>query len=213
MLKQYIKGVLSSVGIFALAVAFVLPQANAASSYTIDPWIYNPGNVCPGIEATPTTNGVHLTKPCPTPTNAASGAQIQGVAGLSTTGLTLGFRVDGSCGAGAPRFNVNLLDGQTIFLGCIHGDNVLGNVTFTAGNTYGGVLFPTGGTVTSIELVQDEQGDTTLSNITVNGQTVTASQAAMKELCKNGGWETMHHAEHHSFKNQGQCVSHFARMR
>jgi len=102
-----------------------------------------------------------LAKNVPTPEIAASGAQINGVTGLSTTGLTIGFTVeDGWCGAGAPRFNVRLQGTPGIvFLGCANAQ-VNGDVhSFTAGNSYGGVLFPSGDVIDSISILFDEGTD------------------------------------------------------
>ncbi len=189
-----------------VAVVVLAGQASAAT-YTLDPWTYDPDN-SGSVVSTATADGLRLEKNTPTATNAAAGATLEGVEGLSTTDLTLGFTVegDGYCGAGAPRFNVKLSDGNTYFLGCAHGeadDN--GTVFFEAGVDYGGVTLPGGLTVESINIVMDEEGQTTLSDITVNGQQVAFSAATNKELCKKGGWKTFSQ----EFKNQGQCVSYF----
>jgi len=179
----------------------------SAASYSLTPWVYDPDNTG-GSVAMLVTDGVHLEKNVSTPTNTAAGATINGVEGLSTTGMTLGFHVDGYCGAGAPRFNVTLSDNTVIFLGCTYGNDGSGNVSFTAGNTYGGVLFPEGATVSSIDLVQDEQGQTTLTNIMVNGVTIDVTRQTVMNQCKNGGWQTMTDPRTHAiFRNQGQCVS------
>lgn len=60
-----------------------------------------------------------------TATVAAGAAVIKGVAGLPATdltGLSWDHRTDGHCGAGAPRWNINLRDSAgnpyTVFLGC-----------------------------------------------------------------------------------------------
>lgn len=187
----------------ALAIAFTAFGAQAAT-YNVQPGVYDPDNTGTAVSFIDTSGALHLQKNAPTPTNSAALADITGVSGLSTTGLTLGFQVDGYCGAGAPRYNVELTNGDTIFLGCIYGNDGSGNVTFTAGNTYGGVLFPEGQTVQAIQLVQDEEGQTTLTNITVNGMTVTAAPGTLKDQCKKGGYEAL------GYRNQGQCVSAFA---
>jgi hypothetical protein len=198
--------VLSGLALFGIASA-------ASPSLAVNPWVYDPASACPGVASTINPDGsLTLSKPCATSTNASAGATIQGVSGMSTTGMTLSFDVNGYCGAGAPRFNVYLSDGSTIFLGCIYGNDGTGHVTFTAGNTYGGVLFPTGATVTGIDLVQDETGTTTLSNIQVNGTPVAVSNQALKDMCKKGGWQSMFDLQGNSFKNQGQCVSYFEKL-
>ncbi|MBX4204571.1 MAG: hypothetical protein KW788_00075 [Candidatus Doudnabacteria bacterium] len=214
MRKQLAAGIATASLIFGSFVLFSLPATNAASAATLSPWVYDPGAACPGVSSTVSATGaLTLSKPCPTPTNASAGAQITGLEGQSTTGLTLSYDVAGYCGAGAPRFNVYLSDGSTVFLGCIYGNDGTGHVSFTAGNTYGGVLFPTGATITGIDIVQDETGTTTLSNISVNGTPVMVSAQTLKDQCKNGGWMTMTDASGNSFKNQGQCVSYFARQK
>jgi hypothetical protein len=213
MRKQLATGIALSSLIFASFMLFAFPATQAAATTTISPWVYDPGAACPGVSSTVTSSGqLNLNKPCPTPTNAAAGAQINGVEGMSTTGMTLSFDVAGSgyCGAGAPRFNVYLSDSSTIFLGCIYGNDGSGHVSFTAGNTYGGVLFPTGATVTGIDIVQDETGSTVLSNISVNGVAVGVTQATLKDQCKNSGWKTLTDSNGNTFKNQGDCVSFFA---
>ena len=101
-----------------------------------------------------------LAKNVPTAEIAAAGAQINGVSGLSTTGLTIGFTVEsGWCGAGAPRFNVRLANAGLVFLGCAHADLSGTFHSFTDGGIYGGVLFPTGDVVQSISIVFDEGTD------------------------------------------------------
>jgi hypothetical protein len=191
------------VAVSSIAMALTAFTASAAS-FTLTPWTYDPDNTGGVVSNVQPDGSLHLEKNVPTATNAAAGAAINGVSGLSTTGMTLSYQVNGYCGAGAPRFNVYLSDGSTVFLGCVYGNDGSGNVSFTAGNTYGGVLFPTGQTVTGIDIVQDEQGQTTLSNIMVNGSLVTVTSQTLKDQCKNGGWVAL------GFKNQGQCVSSFA---
>jgi hypothetical protein len=115
-----------------------------------------------------------LAKNVPTSEVASAGAQINGVAGLSTTGLTIGFSIeDGNCGAGAPRFNLRL-EGVPgiVFLGCFHADVDGDERSFTAGTTYGGVLFPTGAVIESLSIVHDEQGFSVLDDIFVGDDVV-----------------------------------------
>ena len=214
-------------GITTLAIAaasFAMP-AMAAGNVTYTPFTFigaagdcgtgYPAGTPGGASATNSGGQLTLTKSAPTSDCSAAGATLNGVSGLSTTGMTLSFDYNGYCGAGAPRFNVSLSDGSTVFLGCAYGGgptgtNVSGTATFTAGNTYGGVLFPTGATVTGIEIIQDEQGSVTLSNIMVNGTTaVYANTPTTKDDCKNGGYKTLTNTSGQTFKNQGQCVSYF----
>ncbi len=203
-IKKIISGIL--VGLFFLAATTLAH----AQSFTLQPWIYDPDNTGGVVSQMLPDGSLHLEKNVPTATNASAGAMIDGVADMSTTNMTLSYQVDGYCGAGAPRFNVYLTNGDLIFLGCVYGNDGSGNVTFTAGNTYGGILFPTGETVERIDIVQDEEGQTTLSNIMVNGELVTGDKHALKVQCKNGGWQNFATI---TFRNQGQCVSYFMRAR
>jgi hypothetical protein len=199
-----------------MAASFVLPAAAASTTYTPFTFIGTAadcGNVGPagtpgGASATQNSNGsVTLTKSDPTNGCSAAGVDINNA---PTSVISLSFDVNGYCGAGAPRFNV-YTSSTTYFFGCTYGQSG-GTATFTAGNTYGGVTFPAGGItgVTGIQIIQDETGSTTLSNITVNGQTVSYSNApTTKDQCKNGGWQTSTDLNGNSFKNQGQCVSYF----
>lgn len=200
-----------------MAASFVLPAAAASTSYTPFTFIGSAadcGNVGPagtpgGATATQNPDGsLTLTKTDPTNGCSAAGADFNNV---PTTVTSLSFDVNGYCGTGAPRFNV-YSGSTTSFFGCADGTKVGNTVTFTAGNTYGGVTFPAGGItgVTGIQLIQDETGSATLSNIMVNGQTVSYSNApTTKDQCKKGGWQTSTDLNGNSFKNQGQCVSYF----
>ena len=121
---------------------------------------------------------LYLAKNVATSEIAAAGAQINGVKGLSTTGMTLGFTIeDGHCGAGGPRFNVRLTSGDLIFLGCSHGIINGTQRSFTAGNIYGTVEFPEEQVIDSISIIFDEgidqgQGFVHLDDIFVNSSTV-----------------------------------------
>lgn len=162
----------------SLMMVMVLMTAPGYAEITVAPFSFSPlglGNFEPGIG--PPSLGrweniagdwqLHLGKNVPTAEIAAAGAQVKGVEGLSTTGLTIGFTVEnGNCGAGAPRFNVRLMDGSLVFLGCAHADNADNVHSFTAGLAYGGVLFPAGQVIQSISIIFDEgPGDVFLDDI------------------------------------------------
>src|SRR5436189_4131443 len=97
--------------VFPAVLAISGGAASAASSYSLTPWTYDPGNACPGVSSTwdsSTGNpapSLKLTKPCLTATNASSGATVNGVAGITLTELNFQYENDngGHCGAGAPR--------------------------------------------------------------------------------------------------------------
>lgn len=208
----------------ATIATFAMPVSAAEPvTYTPSTFIGAEGDCGPGYPAgTPggasatNNNGtLTLTKSAPTTDCSSAGATLDGVSGLSTTDLTLSFDYDGYCGAGAPRFNVTLTNGDTIFLGCAYGGgptgtNVLGTATFEAGVSYGGQVIPEGETIQSISLVQDEQGSVDISNIMVNDtEAVFANVPTSKEQCKKNGYKNLTDANGQSFKNQGQCVSYF----
>ncbi len=123
-----------------------------------------------------------LTKSSATDTNVAAGADIVGEEGIILTSLGFDVKNGTYCGAGAPRFNVYTTSGVYYFFGCTYGTHTdLGNgwtrVTFTNADAFpsdGTTVFPGFGstTVTNIEIVQDEQGSTTLDNIQINGGVV-----------------------------------------
>lgn len=143
----------------------------------------------------------------------------------------------GSCGGGAPRFQINTAEGNIfVYIGPPP------NYTNCATNTWvssGNVLFPfvdtsqLGGTfydtwahaqaewgdlaITGIQLVTDggwAVGGTQtvqVDNVRINTTTYTFEEvvASDKERCKNGGWEDFED-DPGPFKNQGDCVSYFA---
>ena len=130
--------------------------------------------------------GLVLIKTGPTSNNAAAGAELKGVKGLTLTELGYDIRSGGHCGAGAPRFNVQATDGFHFIGGCSNGTVPFSSpawkrVRFDPANP--AQAFPviaSGATVISIEIVFDEGTDTgsdfsglaVLDNIDVNGTLV-----------------------------------------
>jgi hypothetical protein len=148
--------------------------------------------------------GLLLAKTGPTPNNASAVADIKGVKGTAVTELGYDIRkpvssVDprGShCGAGAPRFNIELQNGSFYFLGC----NSPPPTAQTAGDGYVRLRWGAAGTLMafnastfllenisgmqlkSLSIVFDEGYDTgpdnfglaVLDNIDVNGKLVGA---------------------------------------
>ena len=230
--KTKIAGVLTGVmGVALLSVMTLTGGAGAAptSTFSISPWVFDPGNACPGIVSQwDTTIGnpppsLHLTKPCPTATNASSGASVNGVNGITLTELNFDYRNDGHCGAGAPRYNVVTSDDVTHFFGCASAtktattDSNWTNASWDPTNP--AQAFPVitaGETVKSIDIVFDEgtdqgNGFAYLDNFSINSQIIGApSTPATKDACKNGGWQNLQDASGKPFKNQGDCVSYVA---
>jgi hypothetical protein len=197
----------------AVLGALVLAGTAAAA---LSPWTFlGSGVSCPVVSTF--SNGVlHLEKNCTTATNASAGATITGVSGQTFTSGSFTLANASQCQGGSPRFNVVTTTG-TFFLGCnnvtptING-NGTATYTFTAATIAAAgnqVTFPTG-TINSVDVLIDVQGTADLSNIMVNGVTeVPTATTSLKDQCKHGGWRTFTSP---SFKNQGQCVSHFAHI-
>lgn len=133
-------------------------------------------------------HALFLEKAGSTATNAAGVAIVGGVEGLELTELGFDYMNDGHCGAGAPRFNVILPDGDYFFFGCIYGNpqpspgagwtrikwDADEGTVFPAGN-YSWPGFPV--LVKSIAIVMDEGTDVgvgwaLLDNININGTMV-----------------------------------------
>lgn len=175
--------VLAAIAATALTVVTLAPAAFASSGpgITVAPFSFSAVGLGtftptggPAVDAEWLDLGSHwelrLAKNVPTSEVAAAGAHLTGVKGLPTSGTTLSFTLEpiSYCSGGSPRFNV-YLEGVAapVFLGCANGDRVGSVVSFTAGQHYGGVLFPTGQTVDKIDLIQDEQGVALLNAITI----------------------------------------------
>src|SRR5204863_1146089 len=108
-------------------------------------------------------HGLVLQKNGSTTTNAAAGADITGVAGLAADQFS--FDVNGSCGSGSPRFNLDASDGFH-FLGCADGtvtpdaEPGWSHVEFSAAQAFPPISV--GATIDSLELIADEQGQSVI---------------------------------------------------
>jgi hypothetical protein len=159
---------------FALAVA--APGMAASSKPKAQPGVYDPGATGIVLAAWQTgvgepdglngNQGLVLQKNGPTETNAAAGAVISGFEGQSLTELGFDYKNDGHCSGGSPRFDVQTTAGFYFVGGC-------GNATPSdLGNGWSQVRFAlTGitGAIQSIEVIADEQGQSVLDNLDVNG--------------------------------------------
>ena len=221
------------VSIVLVALALIQGAgASAASSYSLfgDADKVHPGNA--------SNTAVQLR-------SASTGAGYGGVDFSTPTGLTVpqlnalstDYKfTDGSCGGGAPRFQINV-DGKNIFVYMGPPPNYTdcpANVWAATGNLLtpaslvdtsqlpGGTFYDTWaaaqaryGTslVTGIQLVTDAGwmfGTQTVlvDNVTINGTTYTFEDGVLnsKDQCKDGGWMDFTSAPG-PFKNQGDCVS------
>ena len=200
-----------SASVLALALA-------GSAAAALVPGVYDPGAT--GCPVATYSNGVlHLAKPCPTPTNAAAGADITGFTGATFTSASFTLANTAQCNGGSPRFDVYTSVQAPFFLGCNNVTPVInadGTATYTFDATTiaaggGQVPVPTG-TITSVDVLLDVQGSADLTKITFNGVTQVPVVAQVgppttKNACKHGGWKTFNHP---TFKNQGQCVSYVA---
>lgn len=169
----------------AIALAVAAPGMADGGKMKVKPGMYDPDAT--GIvvaqwqdgvglpDAGGSNHGLVLQKNGPTSTNAAAGADITGVEGLDANGF--GFDVSGYCGAGSPRFNLRTSDGVLHFLGCADGtltpsttDPGWSHVTFSAAQAFPPIT--PGATIESLELVADEQGQSVVDNISVDGEVV-----------------------------------------
>jgi hypothetical protein len=162
------------IAVVAVAVLVFAGAAMAGKTGHAVPWKYDPGKTGT-IVAHWTKDGLSLQKNTPTATNAAAGADIKGVEGDTFMSLSFEVKDETYCGAGAPRFNVYSASG-TSFLGCIHGEQTDAGdgwtkVTFTGDEVGAAGAF--GLPITGADVVMDEQGQTLLRNISVNGTSIS----------------------------------------
>lgn len=189
--------------VFAIAGALVVAGALASTAFAAGPKLkaspgtFNPGNVCDvqaawvakqGLpDAGNSDHALVLKKGCPTTTNAAALATIDGVQGMTvaaTAQLGYDIKSDSPCGAGSPRFNVrwthsSFMTPQFSFIGACANDaerTTAGGWTHVrfelndAGEAFPPI--PAGATIQSITLLVDEQGTYVLDNIYVDSVTI-----------------------------------------
>jgi hypothetical protein len=114
-------------------LAFAAPASASSGKLTLHPSGFGTKSYSAwkAKQGLPDTKGnddqaLYFQKMTTTPTFAAGVAVVKGIAGTPAqllTGLAWDHREDGHCGAGAPRWNVNLTPNvggptQTVFLGC-----------------------------------------------------------------------------------------------
>jgi hypothetical protein len=217
-------------------------QPSSTNNYTATPWIFigKAGDCGTGTPAGSTNfnNGanvvsrwvndlgnpspsLYLQKAAATTDCSSAGANINGVSGITLTELNFDYYsadTNAHCGAGAPRFNVVTSDNATHFFGCSAGTatdagNGWTHVTFSpADSTQAFPVIPNGVTVSSIQIVMDEQGYTHLDNISVNSQTIGRGHSPWnKRACQNNGFKNYVDNFGNTYKNFGQCVSYVTR--
>jgi hypothetical protein len=161
----------------ALSLLIILAASASAGTFTLHPSGFGEHSYAAwkAMEGQPDSTGnkdqaLYFQKDTPTPTFAAGVAVFKGFSGLpasSITGLQWDHRIDGHCGAGAPRWNVglNLVGGgtTTVFLGCAAAAHapVLGEpdwIRDTQPAAAALAAFP-GATIRSLAIVYDEGDD------------------------------------------------------
>ena len=191
--------------IAAIAAGALVLAATAGAA--LQPSVYDPGHT--GCVVSTYSHGVlHLEKNCPTATNAAAQADITGLTGQTFQSASFTLASASQCQGGSPRFNV-VAGGTTYFLGCnnvtptINADGTATYVFTAATLAAAGQQVPTPvGAISSVQVLIDVQGTADLTQIMVNG--VLEQPVSAKTGCKHHGWKAL------GFRNQGQCVSHFA---
>jgi hypothetical protein len=168
-------------------------------------------------------------------TNCASAgvdiiSPLEGQAVSNLTELNFDYKTGEHCGAGAPRFNLQLdqAGNQNAFLGCAGGtqtpaSNGYTHVEYSAAQIQAAVV-AAGGTPTStlqdLYIIFDEGSDTPtggtigtagtihIDNISVNNAVVgDPTSPTTKDQCKNGGYQNYTDDNGNPFRNQGQCVA------
>ena len=191
----------------AVALAFAATAAAA-----LVPGVYDPGNT--GCPTATYSNGVlHLAKNCPTPTNAAAGADITGLTGQTFTSASFTLANASECNGGSPRFDIYTTTGTLLpRLQQRHADDR----TLTAPSRTRSpprrsprpASFRSRPGRSRRPTSFDVQGTADVSNIMVNGaprfRRRSRGPPTTKNACKHGGWKTFNNP---SFKNQGQCVA------
>jgi len=173
-----------------LAVVFGVLNASAGA-VTLHPsgfgqqsyaaWKAQQGNPT-DLDAATSNQALYFQKMVPTTTFAAGVAVVNGVAGMRAselTGLSWEHRTDGHCGAGAPRWNIGVDDGDgnhyTLFLGCSAATHTSAGTPWCKDSYAGATILDLGaanagfnatqltairaGTLTSLALVFDEGTD------------------------------------------------------
>lgn len=191
------KKVLLALGIAGLLLGFGAAGAQAAT------WHANPG-----ASYDPSTGTVTLDS-----TNGPTSYETENAGVQINTGDQIRFDYTGPCHAGAPRVYIRV-NGTTEYNTFDDPDTTGCNVTNQA-NDSGGTVVATydgpSGTIDRLYLVNDSGTPSvnTIRNLTI-GTTVVPlgpppGPPTNKDQCKNGGWQNG------PYRNQGECVSTFAK--
>src|SRR5205085_11289821 len=118
----------TSVRVVLATLALAVTAGTAQAQFKVKPGIYDPNKTRiissawvahEGLpDAGNANHALYMAKLGPTTANAAAFASLDGVNGIMLTELGFDVRLDGHCGAGAPRFNVLATDGFHFMGGC-----------------------------------------------------------------------------------------------
>ena len=200
-------------GVLVTALAFAV-----SASAALVPGVFDPGNTgC--VEATyiKKSKTLHLEKNCPTPTNAAAGAEITRVSGQTFQSASFTLATATQCQGGSPG---STSDHDGCLLPWLQNVTPTTNANGTATYTFtaatlaaAGQQVPTPtGTIESVGVLIDVQGTADLTKVTFNGklQKLAPGKADFARPCKKGGWKSFTNP---TFKNQGQCVKYLVHGR
>lgn len=189
----------------AVIAAAAFAFAGTASAALV-PGVFDPGNTgCPVAQA---ENGgwLRLAKNCATSTNAAAGADLTGLSGLSFKSASFTLKSASQCQGGSPRFNI-VTTAATFFLGCnnvapVPNADGTARYTFTAATLAASgqqVPMPIG-TITSFGVLIDVQGVADVKSVRVNDIAQTIKEG--KRTGDGRGEKHGHHA-HHGLRDHG----------
>ena len=172
--------------LLGIVMALVMVTGASAAEFptgVAEPWEYDPDGTNT-VVAVWNDDVLVLQKNAPTPTNSAAGAQLIDASG---TLQTIQFDVRGYCNNGAPRVNVYWGDSwdtySTGFFGCARSldtetlDDGWTRVSFICDSEVGVPEEATGcgENILGVEIIQDEEGQTDLRNILLNGVLYTSA--------------------------------------
>ena len=180
-------------GVAAVVASLALASVGSAS-IQVKPSNYDPDKLGTTVskwashagvpDARGAEQGLKLSKGGALTDNAAAGAVVTDVRGRTLSNL--GYTYQGYCGAGAPRFNVELTNGDFFFVGCNSGTAIPSYTGWTHVDFNDASFAPAGAytwpglgnaEIQSISIIQDEVGAVTLDNIRINGRSVHGPQA------------------------------------
>jgi hypothetical protein len=179
----------AALGAALLPLVFAAPSLAGASKMKANPFTFDPDHTGVIVDAwQPHTglpdaggsdHGLVLQKNAPQATNAAAFAVVTGMEGQTVqSGPTWGwdYQTGTHCGAGAPRFNVEASDGFHFLGGCTHSTQTPGPAPgwtrVRIDPTDPTQAFPPitpGATIQAVAVAFDEQGQTVIDNVLVNG--------------------------------------------